>query len=143
MSKKIVHQRMEEMTKEYTRLKSQANKLQKILLEKHSPEIVKKQFMDAMGHEEEVDIVPDLRQAAEKLKGKEKANFLKEKCKDLPQRDKLRLLKDSLKGEKAYIVSCGPTLLDNNQKKLKKLLKENICISIKQAYDLYSSICRH
>jgi len=131
-------QRIEEMAKEHTRLKSQANKLQKILLEKHSPDKVMAQFMDAMGHVEYVDPIPALREEADKLEGKKKADFIVEKCREIPsQNEKLRFLKDSLKGEKAYIVSCGPTLLDNDQEKLKKLLEENICISVKQAYDLY------
>jgi len=137
--KKIAYQqRLEEAYKEHGRLKSRAKKLKAILLEKHDPKVISKQFMDAWGHVEEIDHIPVWREEASSKAPKERATFLAEKCREITsQKDKLRLLKDSFRGDECYILSCGPTLLDNNQKKLKKLISENVCISIKQAYDLF------
>ena len=131
-------QRLEEMVKEHNRLKSRAKKLSDILKEKHKPEKIKKDFMDAMGHVEEVDAVPLLREEAASMKPKERAAFLASKVRELTaQKDKLRLLKDAFKGDSCYVLSCGPTLLDNDQEKLNKLISENVCVSVKQAYDMF------
>ena len=70
---------------------------------------------------------------------KKRAAALKAAMSNLPsQVDKLSLLKDSFKGEKCFIVSCGPTLLDHDQKKLKKILSQNLTLGIKQTYDLFA-----
>ena len=53
------------------------------------------------------------------------------------QTEKIELLKDSFKGKKCYILSCGPTLTDHDEVKLKSLLKDNLVISVKQAFDLF------
>jgi hypothetical protein len=54
------------------------------------------------------------------------------------QKEKLILLKNSFKGEKCYVLSCGPTLTDHSHEKVTKLLQNNLTISIKQAYDLFT-----
>jgi len=46
-------------------------------------------------------------------------------------------LKDSFKGEKCYIVSCGPTITEHNQEALELMLKDNLVIAVKQAFDLF------
>jgi len=69
---------------------------------------------------------------------KERAKFAKEVVSgDISQTDKVEFLKDLFKGEKAYILSCGPTLTDHNPEKIKELLKDNLGISVKQSFDLF------
>ena len=71
---------------------------------------------------------------------KDRALFLKARIQELEsQKDKLDLLKDTFKGEKCYILSCGPSLLENNKEKLESVLEDTLTIAIKQAYDVFSS----
>ena len=44
------------------------------------------------------------------------------------------------KGDKCYVLSCGPTLLDNDQENLRSLLKDNVSLAIKQSYDMFSDL---
>lgn len=69
-----------------------------------------------------------------------KENFqdLTKSIRDIRDQEKqISMLKDSLKGETCYIISCGPTLLENNLEKLKEELSKNICISIKQSFLMF------
>ena len=76
----------------------------------------------------------------ESAKGNKKTTFVAEMYTTYNQEDRLKILKDSFKGEDCYIVSCGPTLTENDQDKVKKLLSDNLTISIKQSYDLYKDL---
>ena len=49
-------------------------------------------------------------------------------------------MKDAFKGEKCYVLSCGPTLLQNNLDKLRELGKNNIVISVKQTLDMFPEL---
>jgi len=55
----------------------------------------------------------------------------------LSQEEKLDILKDCFKGEKAYLFSCGPSLLDHDEDKIKDILKNNLCFGVKQVFELY------
>jgi len=69
---------------------------------------------------------------------KARASALKEALRTVPsQTEKLALLKDSFKGEKCYVVACGPTLLDHDQTKLKEIFANNLTLGIKQTFDLF------
>ena len=72
---------------------------------------------------------------------KERATFLKEQVSNSSsQSDKIDILKNSFEGEKCYIISCGPTLTDHDEDKVRHLLKDNLVIAVKQSYDLYSDL---
>ncbi len=83
--------------------------------------------------------IEDLRQQALAIQDvKERAKFAKNILqKDLSQIEKIEFLKDLFKGAKAYIVACGPTLLESDQDKLNDLLGENLVFAVKQAYDIF------
>lgn len=55
----------------------------------------------------------------------------------LSQKDKISIIKDCFKGQRAFLVSCGPSLLDHDQDEIKSLLKNNLVFGIKQTFDLY------
>lgn len=46
-------------------------------------------------------------------------------------------LKDSFKGERCYVISCGPTLTEHDQEALEEVLKNNLVIAVKQSFDLF------
>ena len=50
--------------------------------------------------------------------------------------DRLRVIRNSCRGETAYVVSCGPSLLELDLQELKNRLDGKLVISIKQAYGL-------
>ena len=61
---------------------------------------------------------------------------LKEGVKSLSlNRDKMKLLKDSFKGQDCYILTCGPSLKQYDPGFLKEKLKGKLVFAIKQAYD--------
>ncbi len=55
-------------------------------------------------------------------------------------KDRLNKLKDSYKGETCYIVSAGPSLKNYQVGELKSKLKNELVITIKQAYDVLKDI---
>jgi glycosyltransferase involved in cell wall biosynthesis len=72
---------------------------------------------------------------------KERASFAKEVLKrDISQIEKLSFLKDLFKGEKAVLLSCGPTLTEHEPEKIKDLLKDNLGIAIKQSYQMFEDL---
>lgn len=87
-------------------------------------------------------VAPFKNKALEIVNFKKRLSFVKELFLNnevkFSQIDKLNLLKDLLKGEKAYLLSCGPTLLDHETEKLNSLVRENLTFAIKQSYDLFS-----
>ena len=87
-------------------------------------------------------VIPYKKQALEIENPKERLSFVKELFSSgevkFSQIERLNLLKDLLKGEKAYLLSCGPTLLDHGTEKLNSLTGENLTFAIKQSYDLFS-----
>ena len=71
--------------------------------------------------------IDDLRQQALEIKDvKQRAKFAKQIVSgELSQTEKIEFLKDLFKGEKAYILSCGPTLTDHDSKKIKDILYQS------------------
>lgn len=54
--------------------------------------------------------------------------------------ERLKLLKDKYKDETAYIVTCGPSLGNFNQDKLRDFLQDKFVIGVKQSYDILEDI---
>ena len=70
---------------------------------------------------------------------KKRAEFAKAVfCEQEPsQKEKIEFLKDLFKGEKVYVLSCGPTLTSHDKNKVSKLLDNNLTVAIKQSFDIY------
>ena len=137
---------MQKVQKNYGMYKKWANELRDHVLEGFSEEKMYKRFNDLLFGDiiKQVDTsaLEPLRQEALEIKdAKKRSEFLKKACDGLEsQKEKLALLKDMFKGDKCYILSCGPTLLDNNQEKLKEELASNPVLAIKQSADLYKNL---
>ena len=86
------------------------------------------------------DRLAKIRSMLENIKNpKERAAKLREEMSNLDsQKEKLALMKGLFKDSEAYILSCGPTLMENNLDKLNELISENLCLGIKQTYELFS-----
>ena len=50
------------------------------------------------------------------------------------------ILKDSYKGETAYILNCGPSLSEYPEETLKEFLSDKLTLSVKQAYNKFPEI---
>lgn len=75
------------------------------------------------------------------FRGKERLKLIKFFLSKIPSHEhKIKLLKNSMIKEKCFLLSCGPTLLQNDTKKLKEMLEETPCIAIKQSYDLFKDL---
>ena len=132
--------RLREVRNEYSRFKRNAKKLQKHLVENFTEEKINSQFVEGVfpgiNNVENISKVRDSILEIENVK--ERSSALKLAITELnSQTEKIELLKDSFKGKKCYILSCGPTLTDHDEVKLKSLLKDNLVISVKQAFDLF------
>jgi len=71
---------------------------------------------------------------------KDRTSFLKSLFlkKNTTQEEKLKILKNSFKGFKSTLISCGPSLGDQDKNKLNELLGSTLVLSIKQSFDLFS-----
>ena len=135
---------LKESLEKETHWRTEAESLKRHIHKNFSKEQIYGNFLSALGvslerEEEKVDI---LREQALGIKdAKQRATFLQEKITDLSiQSEKLRLLKDIFEGEKCYVLSCGPSLTEHDQAKVANLLENNLVVSIKQAYDLFSTL---
>ena len=54
--------------------------------------------------------------------------------------ERLKLLKNKYKDETAYIITCGPSLKNYNQDKLKEFLKDKFVLGVKQSYDILEDV---
>lgn len=59
---------------------------------------------------------------------------LAQKSKDL--QEKVDLLKDAYKGEKCFLLTCGPSIKNFSSDYLQNKLKDSLVISVKQTYNL-------
>lgn len=137
---------MDKVQKSYGMYKKWAEQLKESVLENFSQEKMYARFNDLLfgGIIKEVDTAAlDLirKEALAVADPKLRSAFLKKEVQTLEsQKEKLALLKDMFKGDKCYVLSCGPTLLDNDQEKLKASLKNNVTLAIKQSYDMFSDL---
>ena len=125
--------------------KKWARSLQKHIVENYKfdsvVEKMKNCIFDGLGlqdSEVELDIDKLKEQALSIQNVKDRATFAKEVLQnDLSQIEKLQFLKDLFKGDKAVLLSCGPTLTDHDPQKVKDLLKDNLGVSIKQSFQMF------
>ena len=137
-------QRITEVRESYNVFKRRANKLKKYLVENFNEETIYKAFINSLGVEDplisRIESLDNKKRETQKISNvKQRAKLLAETIRTdvKSQAERLQLLKDSFRGETCYILSCGPTLTDHNQDKIKKILSNNLVISVKQAFDLY------
>ena len=73
---------------------------------------------------------------------KEKSKYIKDLFlkKETGQLEKLKFLKNSFQGEKAVLISCGPSLTEQDEEKLKDILESRLVLSIKQSFDLFPEL---
>ena len=140
---------MKEVYKNYGLYKSHAVKLKEWVLQNFDLQDKEDEVVESVCNaanidndtEGRLDVDTARKQISEIKNVKERASFIKSLFKGVySQEDRLRILKDAFKGEECYIVSCGPTLTESDQDKVKDLLSNNLTISIKQSYDLYKDL---
>jgi len=112
------------------------------VLQNHKEEdILDKYLVSIFGTTEDLNekAISELRTEALAIENvKERAKFAKEVVSgDISQTEKIEFLKDLFKGEKAYVLSCGPTLTDHDPQKVKDILNDNLGVAIKQSFDLF------
>ena len=144
--KSAVGAAMEKVQKNYGMYKKWAEELRLSVMDEFSPDKMYAKFNDLLfgGIIKEIDtesLEPIRQEALSITSPKNRAKFLKSKILGLEsQKEKLALLKGMFKGDKCYVLSCGPTLLDNDQENLRSLLKDNVSLAIKQSYDMFSDL---
>ena len=135
--------RLREVRKNYDAAKKVANKLKKHVRQSFTEQKQNSEFVNSIiPQAQEVKNVTQIKEQLLSIKDvKQRAKALKEELQNIPsQADKILLLKDTFKGEKCYVLSCGPTLLEHDQDKVRDLLKDNLVISVKQAFDLFGEL---
>ena len=124
--------------------KGWAKSLQAQILENHKLEDILNQYNVSIfgkAANDETDISSLKEKALAISNVKERAKFAKEVVSgDLSQTEKVEFLKDLFKGEKAHVLSCGPTLTDHDPEKIRELLKDSLGVSIKQSFDLFGDM---
>jgi len=131
---------LREVRKEYSRFKRNAKKLQKHLVENFKEEKIYNEFVEGvLPGIEGVENLSTLKNSILEIENvKERTVAIKKALESInSQSEKIEILKDIFKDKKCYILSCGPTLTDHDEVKLKSLLKDNLVIAVKQAYDLF------
>ncbi len=158
--KNIIHEESQWAYPKETSIKSQLRKVHKSYnMFRRNAEVLKESILNNFSREkitdqylisifgtaditEEKDIEKLREQALAIQNVKERAQFAKNVVsgKNITQNEKIAFLKDLFLGETAYVLSCGPTLTENNLDKLREELSENLCISIKQSYELFQEL---
>lgn len=133
--------RLREVRTEYSRFKRNATRLKKSLIENFTEEKIYSDFVTSVAPSltQENRTIQEIHQQSQTIEDiKERVSYLKKSLGAVhSQSEKIEILKDSFKGKKCYVLSCGPTLTDHDEVKLKSLLKDNLVIAVKQAYDLF------
>ena len=139
---------MREMVSNYPMMKGEAKRLKKWVEKNFKEEDKNAAFVEALIGKQELQKLEKDQLSLNALKEdilniknvKARATQLQESMALLnTQKEKLDLLKDSFKGEKCYVLACGPTLTDNPPEKVTKLLENNLTIAIKQAFNLFEN----
>lgn len=133
--------KMRSLYKNYGMYKKWATVLNQTVRETNKKQdIVDKYLVSIFGETKKVQLnIDELKQQALEIQDvKARAKFAKEVLlNDISQTDKLSFLKDLFKGEKSYILSCGPTLTEHPQDKIKNLVSSALTVSIKQSFNLF------
>ncbi len=133
--------KMRNLYKNYGMYKKWATVLNETVRETNKKQdIIDKYLVSIFGETKKEQLnIDELKQQALKIQNvKSRAKFAKEVLsKDISQSDKLFFLKDLFKGEKSCILSCGPTLTEHPQDKVKDLVSNSLTVSIKQSFNLF------
>ena len=136
-----IKEQLSKVYKNYGMYKKWANQLKENIENKFLlNNILEEYSVSIFGEEQdkEIDVNSLRKQALEISNPKERAKFAANILeKDLSQKEKIEFLKDLFKGEKAYVLSCGPTLTDHNSDKINNLLEKNLTVAIKQSFELF------
>lgn len=142
IDKRSYEKNLEDVYNNYKKYKKMSSKLKSSILKTHKLKNILDSYISSIfGQKEEVNgkTIEHLRKEALQIKNvKKRASFAKQVLLgDLSQTGKLEFLKDLFKGEKACLLSCGPTLTEHNSNKVKSFLKDKVCLAIKQSFELY------
>ena len=74
------------------------------------------------------------------IKKQSKNQKLKKQIQNVSFEEKIKLLKDSYKGEECFILGCGPSINDYDQNELSKFLENKLVLSVKQAYERFKEV---
>lgn len=139
-----VKSQLSNVYKNYGMHKVRARSLQKQIIDNHRLEDILDQYnVSILGKaaSDDSDLSALKTEALSISNVKERAKFAKEVISgDLSQTEKIEFLKDLFKGEKAHVLSCGPTLTDHDPEKVRELLKDSLGVSIKQSFDLFGDM---
>jgi GTP:adenosylcobinamide-phosphate guanylyltransferase len=130
---------MRDVFKNYGQKLSDAKKISKFILENFSEENQKNLFnISCLGENKKKSLTEEIKKTLLNIEPKNRLKSAKKLLQEVDsQTEKLEVLKGLMKGEKCYLLSCGPTLLNNDQEKLKDLLRQNVCLSIKQSFNMF------
>lgn len=139
---------MRNVYKNYGMYRKWANVLGENIRNKYEKSIITEKMREALlsdiglyNGEEEFDLALAKQEALNIENVKERSKFIKHVLsKDLSQIEKVQFLKDIFKNKKSYLLSCGPTLTDHDQQKVRELLEDNLVVSIKQSFELYKDL---
>jgi len=138
--------KLREVYKKHTQFKSTARKLFKHISKTHSDKVQYKKFIDSVTSVSDkssraIEISEEVMKEIKNQPPKDRAKTYKQAMSSLQhQEDKLKIIKDAFKGDKCYVVSCGPSLLDHDIDNLKKLFADDLVICVKQAYDVFNEL---
>lgn len=144
--KKISYKsQLSKVYKNYGMYKKWSEALKKEIYKNHNLQDILNQYnISIFGNTDSTSnkTIQDLKEEALRIKNvKERAKFAKSVVSgDLSQTEKIEFLKDLFKGEKAYVLSCGPTLTDHQPEKIRELLNDNLGVAIKQSFDLFGDL---
>ena len=134
--------RMRDLYVNHGRHRSTAKKLQKYLLKNFSSEVKHEEFVNSVLSTTSVqEVNSETIAAAKALPPKERAMALGRLLRNTPsQETRLEILKDAFKGDRCFIASCGPSLLEHETSDLKEAFRDNVVIAIKQTYDVFAEL---
>lgn len=144
--KKISYKsQLSKVYKNYGMYKKWSEALKKEIYKNHNLQDILNQYnISIFGNTDSTSnkTIQDLKEEALRIENvKERAKFAKSVVSgDLSQTEKVEFLKDLFKGEKAYVLSCGPTLTDHQPEKIRELLNDNLGVAIKQSFDLFGDL---
>lgn len=61
--------------------------------------------------------------------------------KQMTLKEKMNMLKDKYKGQKCYIITCGPSLNDYDPNLIRNFVADGVVFCVKQAFNIFSDVC--
>ena len=135
---------LQEVLEKEVHYRKEASALQEYILENFTAEKMYADFVESLGVplESAGNNIEKMRDSLLQIENpKERATAATAAIGQLTlQSEKLAVLKDLFKGERCYVLSCGPTLTEHDEDAVKGLLQNNLTVAVKQAYDLFASL---